>query len=249
MAQLIANGEDISEEIQTLANGPFLAARKCNSYTIDGYNFHTNSYDQGRPSQSSGVALVSQILSSTSEDNENLMVRNKIYYGVITEILELNYNNKGSIVLFKCDWVDNSAQDKWVQVDDLGVTQVNFKHLLKSDEPFILASQATQVYYVQDKLDKDWYSVRSFPHPRDLYDMCGVGDEDFDHHDAPTVSIADLDANVDLSVDVRNIPRCRTDIDGTLLPAVKQPKCVPFPFIFQLHAYILDIQCVNSNVV
>ena len=80
MAQLIANGEDISEEIQTLANGPFLAARKCNSYTIDGYKFHTNSYDQGRPNQSSGVALVSQILSSTSEDNENLMVRNKIYY-------------------------------------------------------------------------------------------------------------------------------------------------------------------------
>lgn len=77
VAQLIANGEDISEEIQTLANGPFLAARKCNSYTIDGYNFHTNLYDQGRPTQSSGVALVSQILSSTSEDNENLMVRNK----------------------------------------------------------------------------------------------------------------------------------------------------------------------------
>uniref|UniRef100_A0A453AEP1 DUF4216 domain-containing protein n=1 Tax=Aegilops tauschii subsp. strangulata TaxID=200361 RepID=A0A453AEP1_AEGTS len=93
------------------------------------------------------------------------MVTNKIYYGVITEILELNYNNKGSIVLFKCDWVDNHAQDKWVQVDYLGVTRVNFKHLFKSDEPFILASQATQVYYVQDDLDKDWCFVRSFPHP------------------------------------------------------------------------------------
>ena len=118
---------------------------------------------------------------------------------------------------------------------------MNFKHLLKSDEPFILASQATQVYYVQDKLDKDWYSVRSFPHPRDLYDMFEVGDEDFDHHDAPTVSIANLDANVDLSVDVRNIPRSRTDIDGTLVRAIQQPKWLSFPSIFQLYAYLLDI--------
>ena len=241
MAQLIANGEDISEEIQTLANGPFLAARKCNSYTIDGYNFHTKSYDEGRPTQSSGVALVSQILSPSCEDSENLMVTNKIYYGVITEILELNYNNKGSIVLFKCDWVDNRAQDKWVQVDYLGVTRVNFKHLLKSDEPFILASQATQVYYVQDDLDKDWCFVRSFPHPRDLYDMFEAEDGAYDQHDAPRVPIPDLDANVDLSVDVRNIPRSRTDIDGTLVRAIQQPKCVSFPYIFQLYAYLLDI--------
>ena len=50
--------------------------------------------------------------------------------------------------------------------------------------------------------------------------MFGVGDEDFDHHDAPTMTIADLDANVDPCVDVRNIPCSRTDIDGTLVPAV-----------------------------
>lgn len=165
VAQLIANGEDVSKEIKTLDNGPFLATRKCNSYTIDGYHFPKKSYDEGRPTQSSGVTVVSQIMSSSCEDSENLMVRNKIYYGMITEILELNYNNKGSIVLFKCDWVDNCLEDKWVQVDDLGVTRVNFKHLLKSDEPFTLASQANQVYYVQDGLDKDWCFVRSSPHP------------------------------------------------------------------------------------
>ena len=118
---------------------------------------------------------------------------------------------------------------------------MNFTHLLKSDEPFILASQATQVYYVQDDLDKDWCFVRSFPHPRDLYDMFEAEDGAYDQHDAPRVPIPDLDANVDLSVDVRNIPRSRTDIDGTLVRAIQQPKCVSFPYIFQLYAYLLDI--------
>ena len=60
VAQQIVNGEDISEEIRTLANGPFSAARKCNSYTIDGYNFHTKSYDEGRCIQNSGVAVCAE---------------------------------------------------------------------------------------------------------------------------------------------------------------------------------------------
>ena len=97
MAELVENGEEVSEEIQILASGPFIAAKTYSSYTINGVNFHTRSYDDGRRSQSSGVALVAQ----TSTNAENLIVGSKIYYGVITEILELNYNNKGSIVLFK----------------------------------------------------------------------------------------------------------------------------------------------------
>jgi hypothetical protein len=74
---------------------------------------------------------------------------------LITQILELDYDNKGNVVLFKCEWFDNRVQDKWVKVDKFGITHVNRKHLIhtghkSSDAPFILASQATQVYYVED---------------------------------------------------------------------------------------------------
>ena len=56
-----------------------------------------------------------------------------------------------------------------------GITEVNFNHLLSSgsnifDEPFILATQATQVYYVQDSIEKDWYAV-VHPPTRDFFDM------------------------------------------------------------------------------
>jgi len=39
------------------------------------------------------------------------------YYGIIKEIVELNYNHKRNIVLFKCDWVDNRVRGKWVKTD------------------------------------------------------------------------------------------------------------------------------------
>jgi len=67
-------------------------------------------------------------------------------------------------VLFKCDLVDNRVQNKWVKTDQFGITSVNFKHLFNigekiSDEPFILASQAVQVYYVPDPVDTEWTAV------------------------------------------------------------------------------------------
>ncbi|EAZ41884.1 hypothetical protein OsJ_26431 [Oryza sativa Japonica Group] len=113
------------------------------------------------------------------------MVENKTYYGAITEILELDYKHKGNIALFKCEWVDNRVQDKWIKVDKLGTTNVNLKHLFNtgsklSDEPFILASQAVQVYYVEDPSDNGWSAVIETK-PRDFYDMAKVQTESSDH--------------------------------------------------------------------
>lgn len=68
-------------------------ARSYGSYTINVYNFHTKFYDVGRPTQSSRVALVSQV-----PGNEK-----RIFYGVINQILELDYNHKANMVLFKCE--------------------------------------------------------------------------------------------------------------------------------------------------
>jgi hypothetical protein len=51
---------------------------------------------------------------------------------------------------------------------------VNFNHLHDasdiSPEPFILASQAKQVYYVQDPIEPQWHAVVS-PPIRDFFDM------------------------------------------------------------------------------
>ena len=63
--------------------------------------------------------------------------------------------------MFKCNWIDNNMRMKQ---DELKFTLVNFKYLLYKenrvvDEPFIIASQAEQVWYVQDPVEPDWRVV------------------------------------------------------------------------------------------
>ena len=52
--------EEASEEIKILAKGPMMIAHKYNSYSINGFNFRTQSYDENRSVQSSGVALAAE---------------------------------------------------------------------------------------------------------------------------------------------------------------------------------------------
>ncbi|KAA8517687.1 hypothetical protein F0562_015161 [Nyssa sinensis] len=71
-----------------------------------------------------------------------------------------------------CDWIDNNERRK---IDEFGFTLVNFKHLLYKenrlgDEPFILVSQAQQVWYVQDSLEKDWHIIVIMT-PRDVFNV------------------------------------------------------------------------------
>ena len=121
MEGLVERGVEVPEEIQILANEPFMIATMYNSYAINGLKFHTFSYDEGRPVQGSGVSLCAQTYCFENGNNVDPVMRNKIYYGIIKEIIELNYRNKGNVVLFKCDWVDNRIQDKWVKKINLGL--------------------------------------------------------------------------------------------------------------------------------
>ncbi|XP_039776614.1 uncharacterized protein LOC120644118 [Panicum virgatum] len=220
--------EEEPEEIKILAKAPMMSAHKYSSYTINGFNFHTESYDEGRSVQNSGVALVAESTSFDRGNNDNTIIGNKPYYGIIKEILELNYHHKGNVVLFKCDWVDNRVQDKWVKTDQFGITSVNFKHLFNtgeklSDEPFILASQAIQVYYVPDPIDKEWAAVVQSK-PRDVYDFDNLEDEHIDNDNGLVVQLSDLNASVTVDIVNGTIPTIRTDIDGTLVDPKKTKK-------------------------
>lgn len=119
MNGLLENAEDMPKDICTLANEYSMVATKYNSYSINGYNFHTKSYDEGRSVQSSGVALVTKTSSFSNSKDQNPQIGDVTYYGVITKILELDYHRMGNIVLFKCDWVDVHQKDKWVKVTNL----------------------------------------------------------------------------------------------------------------------------------
>lgn len=213
----MAKGEIVSEEIQILAKGPDMHVTTYNSYLINGYNFRTKSCDQGKSTQSSGLVVVAETNSFSSVKDVNPVLGNVSYYGRISDIIELNYSGRGHIVLFKCDWI-NLSRGRGLKKDKYGVTLVNFNHLSNNtnnltDEPFVLASQATQVYYVRDPIDRDWHAVVQSK-PRDFYDM-GIIDcenEEDVYQEKDQVDV--INNTIDIGADCGSQYLTRKDING-----------------------------------
>ncbi|CAA2969178.1 Hypothetical predicted protein [Olea europaea subsp. europaea] len=127
--------------------GPSRGVNCYNGYFVNGFKFHTLDYDFHKTTMNSRVS----VLGSCHNDYE----RN--YYGMLTEILELDYlgdvGNK--VTLFKCDWFDINGG---VRVHrQLGLVELNHKKKLQTNDVFILAQQALQVYYTcfQRRLEID----------------------------------------------------------------------------------------------
>jgi len=78
--------------------------------------------------------------------------------------------------LFKCQW-SNTRNSRYIRKDAFGFTSITFSHLIhmgerEDDEPYIQASQAQLVYYVEDKKYEGWCTPVHLK-PRDLFDMGG----------------------------------------------------------------------------
>ncbi|KAI3899250.1 hypothetical protein MKW92_035661 [Papaver armeniacum] len=82
-----------------------------------------------RKTQNSGVC----IKGGEGEDDDM-----NDYYGVVSEIIEARYLNQLRILFFKCDW------------HSYGFTCVNLNENCYANEPFALAHQAQQVFYMKD---------------------------------------------------------------------------------------------------
>jgi hypothetical protein len=143
---------------------------KYHVYAINGYTFRTKSHD-GSVHQNSGVMVEATAMRISKE----VVTHEKhLYYGVLREIWVLDYHVK-KIPLFMCDWVDNRIG---VKQDKLGYTLVELNKLGHKDDPFIMASQARQVFYVKDQLDKKNSIVFNMP-PRNYRDSYNDVNEEF----------------------------------------------------------------------
>lgn len=66
-----------------------------------------------------------------------------IYYCRLTDVIFLDYCGRGLIVLFRCDWVNNTVG---LKIDQFGFSMMNFSRLIytgerEEHEPFVLALQ------------------------------------------------------------------------------------------------------------
>ena len=155
---------------------------KYNGYTINGCRYHTKEQDDLHTTQNSGVSVVASTMQIASAKDKNPIFGELYFYRLITEIWDLDYT-KFRIPFFKCDCVDNN---NGIKVDELGFTLVNLTKVAYKSDSFILASQANQVFYVQDQLEPRWLIVlsrKNFLHKEGVDDLIEVPAE---HH--PSIS-------------------------------------------------------------
>ncbi|KAG2371826.1 uncharacterized protein HKW66_Vig0239470 [Vigna angularis] len=142
-----------SETLFWLANGLKFDVVCCTGYEINNCTFYTKTLDDKSTVQNSGVSLEAESLQFSTSKDQNPVVGSMRYYGRIEEIFEVDYT-KFSVALFKCKWVDNKSG---VKIDESGMTLVDFRKVGYREEPFIMAYQASQVFYVKDPASDHWY--------------------------------------------------------------------------------------------
>lgn len=176
--------------LQWLVNGPRRYAMSHTGYLINGKRFHTIEVDKS--TQDYGVYLEAETLCRSSAKDTAQVVANVDYYGVIRDILLLDFV-KFRLPVFQCDWANIVSG---VKKED-GFTLVNLHDGLTKFErdPFILASHAKQVFYFRESETSHWYTVLKAP-PRGFHDL-----EEFDEsvyksyapQDASSLDIDDRD--------------------------------------------------------
>jgi hypothetical protein len=126
----------MSAELRQVADGCAYRVRSFTSYDVNGYRFHTTRHEQSRPNRrttNTGVC-------TTGNDGVE-------YYGRIEEIYELNFGGCIPLnpVIFKCHWFDPEVTRR---TPNLGLVEIRQSSVLPGDDVYIVAQQATQVYYV-----------------------------------------------------------------------------------------------------
>ena len=102
---------------------------------------------------------------------------NKDHFGILTDIIHLDFFGENKVFLFKCDWWDVDHEGRGFQIDKYNYTSINVTEKWNTNEPFVLASQIEQIFYVNDtKLGSNW-KVMVKTQSRELYDVSKHEDE------------------------------------------------------------------------
>jgi len=131
---------DIGEQLFLLSRGPSWNILTYQGYEINGNTFYTAAQDKKSTNQNSGVRM----------DATDSNGKKETFYGYIEEIWELDYCPIFKVPLFRCQWVKLTGVTK----DQYGMTIVDLNNLGYRDEPFVLAQDVSQVFYVKDMSSK-----------------------------------------------------------------------------------------------
>ncbi|XP_060966293.1 uncharacterized protein LOC133034854 [Cannabis sativa] len=199
----IDKGEE-NDLLKWLAYGPRKQAISCTGFIINGQRFNVE--DDKKTTQNSGVSIDATTMCRSSAKDQSQVADVVSYYGVLKEIILLDYHTF-QIPLFRCLWAN---VPNGIRIED-GLTLVNLEESQSQfvKDPFILASQAKQVFYSRER-DSSWHVVM-MARPRGFYEL-----EYYDRHEYMPII---LENNIETRLDdvVEEDQYVRVDCEGTLV--------------------------------
>ncbi|GKC55894.1 Myc-type, basic helix-loop-helix domain-containing protein [Tanacetum coccineum] len=131
------NPSECSLELFALASEPKDHANYYTSCIVNGVKFVVRSRDERLITQNSGV--------STPGENGSM------FYGLLEEIVELNYLTHQKVVLFRCKWFKtNNTRSTSLCVTKNNITSISTRDEWWKENQYILATQSRQVFYLED---------------------------------------------------------------------------------------------------
>jgi hypothetical protein len=147
---------------------PLLVGRRL-GHNINNWLFRTVNIEKTLVTQNSGV------LNKGEAKGTN-------WYGVIKRMISLEFSGQKEVILFQYDWFDvpldtSTNRGKGYSKDKFWVIDIDTTRHRFRNEPYILATQAELVFYVNLVNKLGWSSVISMK-PRDLFAMPELDLED-----------------------------------------------------------------------
>ncbi|XP_062112678.1 uncharacterized protein LOC133823844 [Humulus lupulus] len=153
---------DNGDELLALASGSDHLSTFYQGCIVNGVRFIAHDRDKKRTTQNSGV-------SAAGTEGFN-------FYGTLEEVVILSFTGAYSVALFRCKWFNTNPRMKKTVIEN-NVTSINVNGEWYKDEPYILATQAKQVFYLDDLLrGRDWKVVEDVNH-RQIWDIKDNSDE------------------------------------------------------------------------
>ena len=141
------------ETLRNMSYGPLRSCVVYPAYFVNGFKFHSLTYGANRSTQNSGVCVKGSNYSDNSYD----------YYGLLEEVIVIEYYGKLRTSLFKCRWFDPTPNVGTRVHRQTALVEIHRNRRFNKYEPFILASQACQVYFLpypsMRRERQDWLAV------------------------------------------------------------------------------------------
>src|SRR3989337_2567231 len=136
------DGQAVDDALYSLAMGPDTRVRHYESCIVGDMRYNTLARDEGRKTQNSAIMSMDKYGEETTE-----------MYANITYIVQLQYISSFKVhwcvVLLCCRWYNLFSRIAKPRADDC-FKSINVKPAYHTNEPFILANQATQIFFLEE---------------------------------------------------------------------------------------------------